>query len=59
MGINLEYVTLLSSLFNRELLPAQGRVLEFGAQVISADTKSTADHARRCGINHIVSEQNR
>ncbi len=52
MGINLEYVTLLSSLFNRGLLPVRGKVLEFGAQVISSDPKATADHARRCGINH-------
>ncbi|MBU7583450.1 MAG: hypothetical protein KAF91_11170 [Nostoc sp. TH1S01] len=52
MGINLEYVTLLSSLCDRKLLPIQGKVLEFGAQDISADTKAIADHARRCGVKH-------
>lgn len=52
MGINLEYVTLLSSLCDRKLLPIRGKVLEFGAQDISADTRAIADHARHCGVKH-------
>lgn len=52
MGINLEYVTLLSSLSTREQLPIQGKVIEFGAQDISADSGVIADHARRCGVKH-------
>ena len=52
MGINLEYVTLLSSLKDREQLPNQGKVLEFGAQDISAEPKAVAKHARRCGVEH-------
>lgn len=52
MGINIEYVTLLSSLCDRQLLPTPGKVLEFGAQDISADTKAIADHSRRCGVKH-------
>lgn len=52
MGINLEYVTLLSSLRTRKLLPDRGSVLEFGAQDISADGCAMASHAKRCGLRH-------
>lgn len=54
MGINLEYITLLSSLRARGQLPIAGSVLEFGAQDISADHKAIADHARHCGMNHSI-----
>lgn len=52
MGINLEYITLLSSLSARGHLPIEGKVLEFGAQDISAEPKAAAEHARRCGMQH-------
>lgn len=52
MGINLEYVTLLSSLSTHEQLPVKGKVLEFGAQDISAEPGAIAEHARRCGVKH-------
>jgi SAM-dependent methyltransferase len=52
MGINLEYVTLLSSLRRNEQLPVHGKVLEFGAQDISAVPEAVAEHARRCGLKH-------
>jgi SAM-dependent methyltransferase len=52
MGVNLEYVTLLSSLSARGELPIQGHVLEFGAQDISAESGAIAEHARRCGVKH-------
>jgi SAM-dependent methyltransferase len=55
MGINLEYITLLSSLEAREQLPKQGKVIEFGAQDISAEPEAAANHARRCGIQHSCS----
>jgi len=54
MGINLEYVTLLSSLRKREQLPTKGKVLEFGAQDISAEPETIAEHARRCGVMHTL-----
>lgn len=52
MGINLEYVTLLSSSKLRDRLPDEASVLEFGAQDISAEPKAIAEHARRCGVEH-------
>lgn len=52
MGINLEYITLLCSLRARGQLPVAGKVLEFGAQDISADPQAMAVHARRCGMHH-------
>lgn len=55
VGINLECITLLSSLKARGQLPNQGKVLEFGAQDISAEPKAVANHARRCGVQHSCS----
>lgn len=52
IGINLEFVTLLSSLRIRGKLPSAGKVLEFGAQDISAEPKAVAEHLRRCGMQH-------
>lgn len=52
MGINLEYITILSSLSKRGLLPKSGKVLEFGAQDISAESKAVAEHIRRCGMHN-------
>ncbi|MDD5394682.1 MAG: methyltransferase domain-containing protein [Thiothrix sp.] len=55
MGINLEYITLLSSLKARGHLSNKGKVLEFGAQDISAEPSAAANHARRCGVAHSCS----
>ena len=51
MGINLEYLTLLSSLKKRGELPITGSVVELGAQEISADPTQAVDHLKRCGID--------
>jgi SAM-dependent methyltransferase len=52
MGINLEYITLLSELRKKGVLPTGTAVCEFGAQSISTDPVLAADHLRKCGIPH-------
>jgi hypothetical protein len=52
MGINLEYVTLLTHLRQYDKLPPGNKICEFGAQDISADPIVMAAHLERCGFHH-------
>jgi hypothetical protein len=48
MGINLEYITLLSLLKQKKQLPSAGSVLELGKQDISGEPAMMAEHFSHC-----------